>query len=414
MQKKGSSIVHDGTMAAASIVWKGNSSSRMAMTCAQIAQGVVPSKSTPSRIQHGYETQLANHTFGTVVKENMVVEAIIQKYRYRQGDKLAVRSNPLLTIIYQSLETGEYGSFHIESHLNQIDRVHETFGFKFEPTELLLNLSPKQVLEKGDVLTHSPNVKDGVYCNGISVPAIYLDLHGTIEDGFIVARSLLEDMSPIATASRIAEYGKRHYPVNLYGSLTEYKPFPGIGDRIRDDGLVFALRSFDENFDFIELSATELLKPDLMHDRLVYGEPGAEVYDITVHTTTNESNSKYWSRNSNVNKNTHTPAGMDVTSEYFNDLHMDYYDTIIRQYEKIKRESRGDFVLTKEFQNLVATAFGQKPNVNVRRFDTRNPQKSMIRKTFKATPIDEWRVEVHYSYRFEADLGAKITNLHGG
>lgn len=57
---------------------------------------------------------------------------------------------------------------------------------------------------------------------------------------------------------------------NLYGTPQQYKPFPEMGDRIRDDGLVAALSSLDGAPLHTEV-------PDPVLDTLFYATPNALV-----------------------------------------------------------------------------------------------------------------------------------------
>jgi len=402
MEKTRNNLRHLGTMAAISPMLKFNSGSRMQMVCSQISQAVVPNKPDTPRILTGLEDQLATHTFGVKAPEDLQVYAVLNKYSGGVGAN-AIEYNPLVTVIYRSLETGKFGVFHVEAYQNQLERVHETFGFKYKFTPLMRQLTRGMTLDRGDVLSYSPTVENGYYSNGLNCNVAYMSVPATIEDGFEVSREFLERATPIATGTRVVEWGRHYYPINLYGDDRVYRPFPEIGDRIRDDGLVFALRKYDPMLDGVEMSRKELQTPDLVHDKLTYGVPGARIIDITVNTTTNEGRRTY-----------HTPSGMEDVAKKYADRHAQYYDRIVQVYHQIRQETNYKPDLMPELQTLIYYAMGIRPNETVKRLESVKGRKNSIQKTYRASPMDEWRVEVMYEHRFKADLGGKISDLAGG
>jgi hypothetical protein len=353
----------------------------------------------------GYEAQLAEYTFGAVAPDNLYVVDVIDKYTKGISGDL-IKSNPLVTVIYMSETTGHYGVFHIEKYQNQLERVHETFSFKYQLTEKAKFLRKGTVLRKGERLSHSTNVKPDGYATGISANVIFMSTPYTIEDGFEVSESFMKKATPLATGSRVAEWGKKYYPLNIYPDKNnpgKYKPFPEIGDTIRDDGLVFALRRYDPTLNGLDMTEAALRHIDYKHDKLVFGKPGAKVFDITVHTNTNEGR-----------RSTNTPCGMEDLASLYEKQKGRYYEKILELYERIKRESHGQAVITPEFQTLIEQALGDKPNVTARRLSESKGRKNSIHKTWRADVLDEWRVEVAYVYEFPMDNGSKHSSRHGG
>lgn len=387
----------------------GDSSSRVYMAFSMIQQSVVPQQSDIPRILNGFEKQLSDFTFGCRAPENLQIVSLIQKYPAGIGMS-SIKNNPLITVIYRSLDNGDYGVFHIESYQNQIDRVHETFTFKYKFTEKTKNLHVGMVLDKDEVLSYSPNInKDGLYSGSLNANVAYMSLPATAEDGLVVSESFMKRCQPIASGSRVAEWGKRYYPINLYGDKDNYKPFPEVGDRIRDDGLVFALRKHDPLLAGLEMTAVSLMEPDYLHDKLEYGKPGGLVYDVVVDTTTVEQRHA-----------PSTPRGMEESAQRYSKHQSNYYDSIVSAGDKIQREERGEAIFTPMLQTLIVQAKGERPNTFMRQqaamatgVPSRSKKYSII-KTFRAAPIDEWRVEVFYTYKFPIGLGAKCSNQHAG
>ncbi|MFO5890522.1 hypothetical protein ACLBSJ_32400, partial [Klebsiella pneumoniae] len=61
-----------------------------------------------------------------------------------------------------------------------------------------------------------------------------------------------------------------------------YKPFPDIGDVIRPDGVIFAIRDHDDDLAPAEMTPRALRTLDRTFDRAVIGTPGAKVIDIDI------------------------------------------------------------------------------------------------------------------------------------
>lgn len=394
-----------GTAATLSSTIKFDSGPRMQMATTQAGQAIVPAKSDFPRIVTGFEEQLAKFTFGVKSPDDLCVIAVIPKYQKGIGYSL-VKQNPLLTIIYRSLTDHRFGVFHIEAYQNQLERVHETFSFKYRLTKDGEYLCKDSTLRKGTVLTTTPNVTPNGYATGISANVAYMSTPYTIEDGFEVSESFMKRATPLATASRVAEWGKKWYPLNIYADPAnpgKYKPFPGVGDKIRDDGVIFALRKHNPLLAGLCMTEGGLRTIDYKHDKLIFGRPGAEVVDVTVNTNTNEGR-----------RTTHTPAGMEEMASAYESQMGIYYSKILDVYNQIRRESGGDFKLTPELQTLIVSARGDKPNATARMLNETKGRKNSIEKTWRADPLDEWRVEVMYAYQFPMGEGSKISNRHGG
>lgn len=379
-----------------------DSSSRVQMATTQLNQSCVLLNSDVPRILTGFEDQLKDATFGLRVPEDCRVYAVIEKYRRTKGID-SVNSNPLVTIIYQSEVTGEFGCMHLERFQSQSERVHDTFTYPFNPTPRMLNLKPEDTLYKDEVLSASPNVKGNLWASGLSLNVAYYSSHATIEDGFEIADDVCERASPLAYGSRVAEIGRKYFPRNLYGTEDNYKAYPDIGSQVRDDGLVFSLVEYSELFDHVTMTAKELQRPDMITDITHFGEPGATVQDVNVHTTTNEGR-----------RTVHTPVGMEAQpARYYK--HIDHYNTrLLEVYEEIKREMKYKQVLSGQLTNLIKRALAERPNTNAARLEKRRHRSETVHKTWRGEPIDEWRIEVYYTYLKKNGLGGKLSNMHGG
>lgn len=408
-----------GTAATTSSTIKFDSGARIQMATTQAGQAIVPAKSDLPRILTGHEKQLSDYTFAVRAPENIEVVAVINKFRSGIGFN-SVNKNSLTTVIYHTEYSNQFGVLHLEGYRNQSERVHETFGFKYVQTQIAKELHPGQVIFKGTLLAASTNVTshsysttkvggrevpEYFYATGLSVNVANIAVPYTTEDGVEVSESFIERATPTAIGSRVAEWGKVFYPLFLYKDPMDPKidnPFPEMGQKIREDGLVFALRKHDHLLGGLQMTREALLCIDYKHDELVYGVPGAEVVDITVDTTTKDGK-----------KFPHTPKGMERQAAKYEMFINDYYDTVLNVYHDINRREFGNATYTPELLNLITRANGHKPNTTNRRLNDIKGGKNSILKSWRAVILDEWRVEIVYAWKFPMGEGSKISDRHG-
>lgn len=54
--------------------------------------------------------------------------------------------------------------------------------------------------------------------------------------------------------------------------LNNYKPYPVIGEQIRDDGFLFAMRNIESDVGLVNMTANALMEVDVILDKCVYGD----------------------------------------------------------------------------------------------------------------------------------------------
>jgi hypothetical protein len=259
-------------------------------------------------------------------------------------------------------------------------------------------LSPGAFIPKGTVFAHSPNLKQGTYCYGIETNVALMSIPQVIEDGFVVSESYAERLAVQGVETRVKEFGKDFYPLNVYGDENNYKPFPDVGETIRDDGLLMALRKYDELSAFNEMTPRDLLadKIDFEYDILVYGIPGATVYDINVDR---DFTLRY----------PECPIGMEVQPSKYETAREQYYSKLLSEYNRLKKTRKEYLRITPKFHRLLTEAIGgvdpaNKPN-------SKGPSK--IKRTYRRKPIENWRVEVKFAKRIVPTHGWKLSDEQG-
>jgi DNA-directed RNA polymerase beta subunit len=366
------------------------------MLSSHVSQAVQPAQSDIPRVMTGLEQQLGDFTFNVKMPTNGIVESVHRKFHYDVSIGRPVH-NPVTTIIYQCQETGLYDFIDVYEYHTR----HKTFGCRFIINPMVERLRPGMPIAKGTILAHSPSIKEGgIYATGIETNVAFMSLPGCIEDGFVVSESFCRRAAPLEMTSSIVEWGRKAYPLNIYGDEHNYKPFPDVGDKIRDDGLVFALREYDTQFDAVEMTPKSLMEVDMIHDIRVYGIAGAEVYDVIVESGIGESRSKVM-----------TPKGMEVQASRYILQTSDYYQGIKETYDRLVKQHPNRLNISPQLQNLITRSIADKPN-SVRNINSGNTS-GIIRRVYKNNPLDEYRVEVKYFNRKTFHLGSKITGRHG-
>lgn len=367
-----------------------NSSPRGAMFMSHVGQCLVMCNSDVRRTLTGLEYDLANYTFAIRMPCDAEIIKRIERYPSRLSYG-SIRENPETLIIYEDVETKEVGVL----SLTRYKSMDRQFGFRYDykPVESLL--VPGKAVRKGTIIADSPSVtEDGIYKYGVEANVAFMSVPAIIEDGVVVRRGFLEKMATLGYESRVVSWGKNFYPLNLYGDENNYKPFPDIGDTIREDGLLYALRKYDDLLAVADMTPEALMTPDFFYDQLIYAEPGAKVVDVIVHHDSNVRRSQ-------------TPVGMEAQAKKYWSATSDFHKAILKVYYELKRVRGANLKMSKEFHRLVTDALADKGTVRV------DGKEEPVTRTHRLNPIDEWRVEVVYEYKIVPTIGFKLTGVHG-
>lgn len=379
-----------------------NSSSRLQMYCTHLGQSLGCAGATIKRLQSGLEREFAKYTFNIKMPCNANILKVIHKYP-KTYDNDAVKENPLSIVIYENMDkpNREIGIVEIPSH----HCLHQYYGFRYNHRPVFSRLVPGESIAKDTILADSPLVtQNGDYKYGLEANVAMMSLHQNSEDGIIISRSFQKRLTTKGFGTRIISWGKNRYPLNLegYGPPGQPKPFPDVGDRIRPDGLVFALREYDDYLAPVEMTPQALQSPIYNFDKLVYTEPEAQgngrVIDVIVHK--------------GAQPKSKLPGGLpDHAERYLQRIHR-FYDDILAEYRSLQRKRGSTLVITPQFQRLIVEAIAARHSETI--LSKNESKETRITPTYKRVPIDEWMVEIVYEYDLVPDVGAKITDSHGG
>lgn len=369
--------------------WDGyDSSSRKQMFSSHIGQTLVIKGSTERRCQTGMEREFAKYTFSVKMPVDAQVIKVIERYPRTMGADV-INHNPETAVIYEDVVTKEVGILMLKGYCS----YHQYFGFEYKNQPALNQVKQGEFIKAGTVLQDSPSITpDGGYKYGRECNFAFMSMPGVSEDGIVISRDVLKEFSFKTFETRVAEWGNKRFPLNLYGDESTYKPFPDIGDVIRPDGLLMALRSYDDNLAVVEQSIHDLREPDFIFDKLIYAAgAGGRVVDIRVHHDAD---------------NTHaaTPSGMELQAEKYDRARRQFYQAILLEYNKLRKQRGDKLVLTPEFHRMVVEAISVVGDTKGKR----------VIKLYRQAPLDDWRVEFVIEYEVTPTIGFKLTDCHGG
>ncbi len=343
----------------------------------------------PRRILTGIEREFGRATFEVAFPVDAEVVKVLHKYPPTIGAG-GIKKNPTTTVVYMDARTKVFDVLEFDHY----HCMHQHFGFDFVLTKDFKRLVPGARIEAGTVIGRSPTLDDqGNYRLGLNAKVVMMSIPGIIEDGVVVSESYCKRNTTTCIESRDASWGKSWFPLNLYGDDQHYRPFPDIGDRIRDDGLIFALRRIPMDDDIIiapfEMSPAACREVDYFFDRTEYGHPGATVIDITVRHEDKPM--------------TATPEGMEEQAAKYYKAECLYQQGLLDCYKQLWDKHKEHLVIAPKFQAMLREARMYLP------CQTRSKSTQM----YQLQPLDDWRIDLTYRYDFVPDIGSKITGLHG-
>lgn len=367
------------------------SSARGAMFLSHIGQSPESEGCEPRRWQAGMELQFGEYTFDIKFPVDCVILAVIRKYP-TSGMGSAIRRNPVTTVVFE-----HYYDKHKTKdvlHITDFCSLHQDFGFKLEKNrQVMETLAPGQMFAKDTVIAQTRAVRsDGMWGGGVNMNAMFLSMPATIEDGFIFSDTALEKLSPRIYNEAVGNAGRKAFFLNMYGDENHYKPFPDIGEKIRPDGVVFALRELDPDLAPADMTKRALMTLDRTFDKATIGIPGATVVDINIY------------RDDRVNPS-HTPLGMDEQLVKYHSALANYYREIMKLYNNLYGRWKDQLRVTPEFHQLVVEAQIHLP--------VKQDQRKLSR-MWRLEPLDEWRVNITYEAIKMPGGAYKATDWHGG
>jgi hypothetical protein len=358
-----------------------------------LSQALVISGSSERKCQTGMEREYGKYTFSIKIPGDSNVQGgveiikIIQLYPQKIGFDV-IKFNPQTVVIYEDVLTKEIGMISIPRYCS----YHQYFGFEYKPKEALMNMRVGSFIPYGTILMDSPSITDdGGYKYGLELNMAFMSHPSVSEDGIMISRDVLKKLRFKTFETRIVDWGSKRFPLNLYGDESHYKPFPDIGDKVRGDGLLMCLRTYDKELSVVEQSIYDTMEPDYIFDKLMYaGGAGGTIIDIRVHHDIKENESSDF-------------ANMDAQADKYNRSKHSFYQDILTEYNRLKAMRGKDLRMTPELHRLIVEGLAV---VN-------NDPAARLSKLYRKSPMDDYRVEFVIEYETEPTVGFKLTDLHG-
>lgn len=367
--------------------WVGHdSSARQQMFSSHLSQSLVVQGATERRCQTGMEDEYGKYTFNVKMPCDAHIIKIVERYPRRIGPD-CINVNPETVILFEDYHTKEVGILSLRDFCSN----HPYFGFEYKKQAGLSLIRPDSFVPKDTKLLDSPSITpDGGYKFGVECNMAYMTHPATSEDGILISRDVLHRFKFKTYETRVVEWGTKRFPLNLYGDDENFKAFPDIGERIREDGVLMCLRAYDPTMAIVEQNAHSLKQIDFVFDKLTYANgAGGRVVDIRIfHDIYKDGN--------------YPECGMDVQPKKYDNARRVFYQEIVNEVNRLTKQRGASLRLSKELQRFMIEAKAVLDN-----------DQQQLQKLYRQAPLDDWRVEFVIEYEITPNIGFKLTGGHG-
>lgn len=364
------------------------SSARVAMFTSHVGQMLQIKGATERTFQTGMEAEYGKYTFNVRMPCDGKIVKIIERYR-PDLSKDSIKENPETIVIYEDIDTKVLGYFKLTTYCSN----HQYFGFRYVAKDGIRQLRVGQHIRKDTVFLDSPSVTDdGGYKYGIQANVCMMTHPAVAEDGILISEEFAKKLEFHTYETRIIEWGSEEFALNLYGTVDDYKAFPDIGEPVRPDGILMALRSCEPSIMAgVEQNIYDTMRVDHTFDNTIYANgPGGVVKDIKVHHDLNNSN--------------FSEKNMDTQVQRYDSVRRVFYQGIVDFWNSMKKMRGESLHLTPELHNLVVQALA---------VVSEGPGHQRVSKLYRKAPLDVYRVEIVIEYTNTPGVGYKATGTAG-
>lgn len=364
-----------------------NTSSPRAVMDASHFSARVPLLTPDERIiKSGIEYELGKYLNDVRVTEDCIVKGVIPRY-----GEFNIQS-PSYTIFVEYEKNNKIFIDFIESPTYRSN--HSYFGYDLIPTEDLTNISYASELKEGTILAKTASYgREGSMDFGISANLVMMSHPSVAEDGYVISESLAKRASFTSISKRIINVNKNTIPLNLNGDCEVFKFIPDIGDKVRPDGLLCALRERNDWFSVCDLSDQSLNDVDVVFDNLTYVNVDSTVIDVTV--TRGNSKPEFSCR-------------LTEQLDKYASMLTNYYHLVTSRFEQLLAEKK---TLYGSLENIRLTPRTHRfITDSYVKLNAATNKKNTI--SYRKLPIDQYRIEVVTRNVIVPTLGYKLTDIH--
>lgn len=262
-----------------SLTWSALDSSRAYMWNQHVKQSLTLLNPDVPHLQTGFENSIGKYNHGYKRLEGTwEIKQIIPKFNFPEE----MMKNPdinkiqIFTLVLYNKKTDTYDI--IEKPV--AENLTEKFGFVY-------NTSFMESLKVGDKITDEVLYKSTAYDDhmnyryGKNARVFYSTSTDTIEDAVVIRRGWADDVKSVEIDVIQVPVNDNDVLLNIYGDDNNYKPFPDIGQSVKDS-LICATRRINKAhilYDFQKEHMRELMDTDTDY----YTSKNSIVYDINVY-----------------------------------------------------------------------------------------------------------------------------------
>jgi len=221
----------------------------------------------PQVVTNGFDVVTADYSYSLKMPEDGVITNVLE-----------VNQN-VIELMYQT-PNGKNDLLVVRKFYNSF----EDFGYTLDFSERMENIRVGDFIKKDEVLASPRHTRGGIYSNTANLVCMAGTFLNTVEDSGWLSESGAYKLRGEIFYDVVVNRGPNDILINAYGKDGAYKPFPVVGDKIRQDLLIMAKRVIDD-----PLLAPSLLNEESLRDfNLEFDEPGfgktinSEVVDFTI------------------------------------------------------------------------------------------------------------------------------------
>lgn len=360
------------------------------MYCSEVSQAMVLDKSEFPRVYSGYEQRIGDYEFSTCrITQDMLIREVIPKFNPMTLND-GVEFIPKWLVVAVGMDDHKVHCFEVSTYT----LLHDGFGYFNKMLGFDNDILYKgNIIPKGTKLVTSPSHDGNFYKMGMNANVVFLAEWGATEDAFVISESLAKKGTNTAIQQLKLNIGIDNIPLDLYGNDDYYKCFPGIGETVRDDGVLIALRRNNKSTCSSDMLPERLRHIEQMHDETHQAPPGSKVIDVDVHINISALRKM-------------RDREMKIYQQFidFVDWHRYQQNMILQTYKNLCLKE--EIPCAPEFNTAVFNAATQS---NSKEFIP----KGDIKLTDGREPIEFITITITYAYKREITVGSKLAGRDG-
>jgi len=360
-----------------------DSSARGFMTNSQMGNLLLPYEPDTPTLITGLEREMAKCNFNHKLENKSKILKIMPYYPPNVDQYTDDYSKAMfIDIIYYDYE------------LNTIDlervfkwgKKDKKFGYVQTLEDVTLLMEEEDVLPANTKLTSTNSDKDGVYSHGVEVNILPISIGEVGEDAMVVSDELMKRLKYPLFSHIHTNAGNDRIPLNIFGDDDAYKILPDYGEKVKENGVVMAIREVDPMFAHVLMSKDQLKEISPLYDDVYrIGSASGVIEDINIIYTPQTKNKA------------HVTKAFDHLRELAEHKHA-YNKNFIETCKELKRQ----------FTNV---EFGNTLHVTLVRLQALEHPK--VKNKYMQDPANEFEIDIVVKYDKVPHNGIKLTTTHG-